>query len=166
MKNPRLQGIRELPSQSDLMTLFEYNPETGELKRRQTGNVIKARGRTGHLQAGIGGSAWYAHRIIWKMMTGEDPKGEIDHIDCDPGNNRWANLRAADRSQNSANRGRNKNNTSGFKGVRLHAGGRWAARVTVDWKEIHLGLFDTPEEAHEAYKIAAAWHRGEFARAA
>lgn len=158
-------SVRTLPSQSELLRLFDYDPETGALTRLSTGTVIRARGGTGHVQAGVANQVWYAHRIIWKMMTGEDPP-EVDHIDLNPGNNRWNNLRAADRAQNNANRGLNKNNSSGFKGVRLHKCGRWVARITVNRKEYHLGLFDTAEEAHAAYASAAERFCGEFARAA
>lgn len=155
-----------LPSQEELLRIFSYDPGTGELRRRSTGALIKARGGTGHVQASVHNKVEYAHRIIWKLMTGEAPPPEIDHIDCDPANNRWANLRASDRETNSANRGRNKNNSSGFKGAYLHKCGRWAASITVSWKKRHLGLFDTPEEAHAAYVEAADRLCGEFARAA
>lgn len=154
-----------LPSQEYLLRTFSYDPETGDLHRRATGRIAKARGKTGHLQAWCAGKVYYAHRIIWKMITGGEP-ATVDHADCDPANNRWANLRAASLAQNNANRGANKNNTSGFKGVRQHKCGRWVARITVDWKEHHLGLFDTPEEAHAAYVIAAQRLCGEYARAA
>ena len=165
MENLRAQRPVELPNQDELLRLFDYDPETGELRRRETGHVMRARTPKGYIQAGLNGKVIYAHRIIWKMMTGEEPPPEIDHVDCDSNNNRWSNIRGASRAQNSANRGANKNNSSGFKGVRLHQCGRWVSRITVDRKEIHLGLFDTPEEAHAAYKSAAARHCGEFARA-
>ena len=160
-----------LPSQEELMRIFAYDPETGELRRRSTGALITARskgrgGKPGHIQVSVHNKVRYAHRVIWKMIMGEDPPAEVDHRDCDPGNNRWSNLRASDRRTNSANRGRNRNNSSGFKGVYLHQCGRWTAGITANRKSYYLGLFDTPEEAHAAYAKAADQLFGEFARAA
>ncbi|TPL66647.1 hypothetical protein FJ949_09790 [Mesorhizobium sp. B2-4-1] len=56
------------------------------------------------------------------------------------------------------------NNTSGFKGVTVTPKGRYVARIKARSKHIHLGVFDTPEQAHAAYCQAANTHFGEFAR--
>lgn len=86
-------------------------------------------------------------------MTGIDPGKYVDHIDRNPFNNRWDNLREATRVQNR----RNCNNIRGRelpKGVHRH-GNRFRARIVVNRKHTHLGLFGTPEEAHAAYVEAA-----------
>lgn len=99
---------------------------------------------------GILGRSFQAHRIIWVMMTGEEPPEEIDHIDQDGTNNRWINLRGSTRRLNSRNIGLRTNNTSGIIGVGLHCCGRWRARIMIDGKEKHLGLFDDKFSAERA----------------
>lgn len=155
-----------LPDAERLSSLLDYDPETGELRWKKTGRVIAAKSKTGHIQVGFEGRVLYAHRVIWKLVSGADPSDEIDHANCDPSDNRWVNLRQADRVTNNANRRTNKNNTSGFKGVRMHKCGKWVSRITVCREEIHLGLFDTPQQAYAAYCDAANKYFGEFARVA
>lgn len=94
------------------------------------------------------------------------PEGlEVDHIDGDGLNNSRSNLRLATRTQNSANRGKNRNNRSGFKGVTFYKRtGKWMAQIGVDGKNVHLGYYGTPEEAAEAYDKAALAAWGPYAR--
>jgi hypothetical protein len=59
-----------------------------------------------------------------------------------------------------------KDNESGLKGVKWHRGAKkWQSRIFFQGKEIYLGLFKTPQEAHAAYCKAAKELFGEFARA-
>lgn len=51
----------------------------------------------------------------------------------------------------ASNRNRNTTSKSGFKGVRAY-GLRWQAKCTFMKKMNYLGVFDTPEEASEAYQ--------------
>jgi hypothetical protein len=88
----------------------------------------------------------------------------IDHRDGNRANNRWSNLRLATQSENSANRHRHINNTSGFKGVSLCKWGKWRACIEKNGRKIHLGMYDTPQAAHAAYVAAARKLFGEFAR--
>lgn len=92
---------------------------------------------------------------------------EVDHINNNgpKDDNRICNLREATKSKNQFNRGRTKNNTSGFKGVQFKKDiGKYRARIKNNLKDIHLGYFSTPEEAYEAYKEAALRLHGEYAR--
>ena len=57
------------------------------------------------------------HRFVFTLKTGEEPTSEIDHIDRNPGNNQFLNLRLATSQQQKQNHGKLKNNTSGYIGV-------------------------------------------------
>lgn len=93
------------------------------------------------------------------------PDSLIDHIDGNALDNRRDNLRLADHRQNGWNSAIKGNNTSGFKGVNLHrASGLWRARIRVGGEHMNLGYFKHPEQAAEAYRVAAQEHHGEFAR--
>lgn len=101
------------------------------------------------------------HRIILNA-----PKGiQVDHINMNTLDNRKQNLRLATSAENQRNRKIFVNNTSGYKGVHWKKQAhRWVATITVNNKDIHLGYFDTPEEAYEAYCKAAKYYHGKFAR--
>jgi hypothetical protein len=87
-------------------------------------------------------------------MTGEWPKGLIDHVNGVKDDNRFANLRVVDETGNSQNiRKPNRRNKSGFMGV-IFFQNKWRASITHKGKTHWLGDFKTPEEAHEAYLIA------------
>lgn len=100
----------------------------------------------------------YLHREILGF-----PNSEVDHINLDGLNNTRQNLRLANRSQNAANRRRQSNNSSGYKGVGWKADRRkWRAYITKDNRQIHLGYFDNPREAAVAYNRKALELFGEF----
>jgi hypothetical protein len=103
-----------------------------------------------------------AHRVIWKMITGEEPPRIIDHSDRDKGNNRWSNLRAATPAQNGANRERALP-PSGFYGVHKHKNkNKWVAQAGGKGTR-YIGIFDSPEEANAAREKAMREIYGEFA---
>ena len=107
------------------------------------------------------GKSIYLHRVIVGSKKGE----QVDHVDMNTLNNRMENLRIATAAQNQFNRGRPRNNTSGFKGVSwCESSGRWQAFIKRGGKSVWIGSFLTPEEAHEAYKLAVIEIAGEFAR--
>ncbi len=89
-----------------------------------------------------------AHRLAWAWVYGEWPLADIDHVNHDKADNRIANLRLADPASNAKNRGRQRNNASGRTGVHWHkVTSKWTAKIAVEGKEYHLGLFDSFEDA-------------------
>ncbi len=120
---------------------------------------------------------WYAQRNLISPKTGRRTTQHmqrfildtctaphIDHRDCDGLNNQRYNFRPCTHAQNFRNRGAQRNNTSGYKGVTWSAiKNRWLAAIQVDSTKMHLGNFRDPVEAARAYDAAAAQHFGEFA---
>ena len=157
-------------TQKRLKELLEYNPDTGAWTwcvrtsyRVRIGQFAGCVSSYGYLVIRIDDVLYGAHRLAWLWMTGEWPK-EIDHINGLRLDNRWCNLRLANRSQNVANTLTRKSNKSGFKGVTWYPSLRkWSAQITHEKKKIHLGYFDVPEIAHVAYLAAAKRLFGEFA---
>jgi hypothetical protein len=135
---------------------------------RSAGSYFMHRGEPKYWQVSVGGANLLAHRVVYLLVTGSDPaEMNIDHINGDGTDNRIANLRLATPAQNGWNRGLNKNNTSGCKGVRLYKPtGRWYATIWSKGDSIHLGYFATRDEAADAYAKAAEQLHGEFARIA
>lgn len=154
--------------------LFNYDPLSGALTRKvrtaqrvQCGDAVGWPNTFGHLVVCVKYKKYLVHCLIWLLVTGKWPKNELDHRDTNPANNRWVNLREATKSQNMMNRGAQSNNRIGLKGVSWHATmKKYRARIFVGGKEIPLGYFGTPKEAHAAYIEAAKQYYGEFARAA
>jgi len=103
------------------------------------------------------------YRMHRQIMGVSDPKVFIDHINGDGLNNQRSNLRVATCSQNGRNRGKTKDNASGWKGVSRDRN-RWKARLRHEGKLIHGGHFDTPIAAAQAYNTLALRYHGEFAR--
>lgn len=92
------------------------------------------------------------------------PNRTVDHINRNKLDNRKANLRLCEQRENTRNLSKKKNNTSGFPGVNLiKKSGKWKARIMVDRKGIHIGHYDTFEEAVEARKKAEIKYFGEYA---
>lgn len=90
---------------------------------------------------------------------------EIDHINGYGWDNRKKNLRGCSHLQNCQNRTKQRNATSQFKGVCWRKDcKKWAACITVMQTRLHLGLFDSEEEAARKYDEMARQHFGEFAR--
>ena len=172
---------KTLPPQHHLQACFTYDPETGEFRWRErprehfnkdtehrrwntryAGTVAGRLDNRGRRAVGIDGLFYQAHRLIWKLMTNEEPQ-EIDHRDVDPTNNRWSNLRVATHSQNAINRPIGPHSKTGFKGVYFDGRkNKFGARIQVDNKMHSLGHYDTAQQAHGAYCEAAQRFFGGF----
>lgn len=158
---------KALPSREELLRHLRYDPETGFMWRLGTAgirsrlNPVGCRTCRGHdgkpssIKIVFAGIPYYAHRLIWRMMTGDDPGTmQIDHINRNPFDNRWGNLRLADSSLNARNKG--SLGASSHKGVCFHARDkRWMATCWVNGKQKHLGYFKTEAEAAA---VAAPYH--------
>jgi hypothetical protein len=156
-------------SQNLLNILFIYSDE-GYLVNKITRGTAKRGERAGYIKDGdgyakvnINNFSYQEHRLIFLMHHGYLPEF-VDHINNIKYDNRIENLRAASRVENNSNRLINSNNTTGFKGVSFHKlTNKFQAYINTKGTRKYLGLFNTAEEAHEAYKKAAIELHGEFA---
>lgn len=153
-----------------VLRFVEYCPRTGEVRWKQThsrkavkGEIADYRATTGYRVVYLQGRWLYSHRIAWASAWGKWPPGVIDHINGDPGDNRWGNIRLANRSQNQANHKRRCDSSSGIKGVGWNKQqNKWQATVKLYGKVHHGGFFDTIESAGEAVKKLRLKVHGQF----
>jgi len=141
-----------------LRELFAYDPATGQFTRlvkggkRKVGSVHSA----GYVQMRVNREDHLAHRLAWLYMTGEWPADEIDHKNRVRSDNRWLNLRCADRSANSQNTAIRTDNAAGIRGVYwCEQRQKWCADIQAAGRRHRLGRFDTQEAAAAAYAAAA-----------
>lgn len=88
----------------------------------------------------------------------------VDHINRDVCLNTRNNLRLSTRSTNAQNTAVYKSSSCGYKGVSFHKRlDKWQARIQVQTKRLHLGYFQSSEEAAKAYNVAALEYHKEFA---
>lgn len=136
-----------------LRALINYDPATGVFTTKDGKIATGSPSVAGYLRVAVAGERHYAHRLAWLYVTGKWPEGDTDHINRNKADNRFENLRDVGRVSNAQNRlAPNANSSSGFLGVSWSkAAKKWAAGIKVDGRRRHLGLFETPQEAHAAY---------------
>lgn len=139
----------------DLGDIITYDPTTGLFKWLDVGGTshggkkkgwfVPNNNGGGYGRIMIKGKKYYAHRLAVRLMTGFFPEKDVDHIDRNPSNNKWCNLRCCDRTINNLNtRGKCVNKV----------GSKYRAVVTYNYKGYHLGYFDNEDEALQAVKKA------------
>jgi hypothetical protein len=179
---PNKPSIKLLPPVDFLRTCLDYTPETGELRWKQRprehfANTQMWKRWNIHRAGTLAGTQTtkyrrinfysgyrflcFAHRVIWKWMTGEDPPSDIDHKDRNPLNNRWENLRLATRVQAVWNRELPRK-INPHRGVFPMKEGKWRVRIRINGIQHNLGSFSSVEEAAAAYEAAAREIHGDF----
>lgn len=90
------------------------------------------------------------HRIVMKV---DNPKVQVDHINGNRSDNRKCNLRICSNQENSFNKYKNSNNTSGYKGVYYDKErNKWRASIQYNGKSLKSPKrYNTPEEAYYWY---------------
>lgn|SRR5215471_945547 len=157
-----------------LRELLSYNPRTGVFTWRITGwgpyirpgAIAGASRKDGRCVIRIDQQLYLGSRLAFLWMTGSFPRQSLDHINGNPSDDRWRNLREANHSQNGGNqRVQTHKLYSPLKGVTCDKrDGIYQAAIWFQQRRIHLGRFRTPEDAHLAYRKAARKYFGEFAR--
>lgn len=152
---------KSLPSIERIKELFLYDKEDGRFynKHRRVGTEADTLSPDGYLNLFIDGKIYRAHRIVWKLVHGTEPL-ILDHINRIRSDNRIKNLREVNSSFNVKNTYLERySNQEGFKGINKW-GNRFRARISVGDERIHLGMFPSKEEAHQAYLLAEQKYYG------
>ena len=139
-----------LLTQEKLLSLFSYN--NGELLRIN-GKRAGSKYQGGYRCISIENKRYYEHRLVWLYHYGYLPDCQIDHINQIKDDNRIENLRLCPRNDidNSQNQSIQKNNTSGHIGVyKSPTKGKWCAEIKVNKQRLHLGTFNTYDDAVKA----------------
>lgn len=156
------ESTKKLPTAEEVRRLFHYDPETGVLTwkiRRQSikindevgkGHVI---GSSGYRRVRINTVLYQAHKVIWLYLYGKWSFNQIDHINHNKSDNRQVNLREVTDQQSKKNRPLYKKNKYGAHGIRYRRG-KYYVGITIDKKQIHIGVFDTVEDAVAARHAA------------
>lgn len=140
-------------TKEQLLLKLSYFPESGTFRWKTTtrrGFVGKFAGhvnRRGYTSIRIGGNPYLAHHLVWLAETGTWPSKHIDHINRNPADNRFCNLRECTHTENMRNTARHENRV-GYSFDRTH--GKWKVYLDQpDKKRINLGTVKTKEEAIE-----------------
>lgn len=154
------------PPICEVMRRISYDPDTGVFTARVSAGRRKAGDRCGYadslgyMKLGFNGKWVLGHRLAWRIIKGEWPSGEIDHINGNPSDNRIANLRVATRSQNVMNTRRG--NGVCWK----HSRKKWQVLIKAGGRSHYIGLFADRSEADSAAAEAIRNLHGDFANIA
>lgn len=143
-------------TQERLKELLHYDPETGVFTWRKSQRVAGCSRKDGYLKVQVCNRQLCAHRLVFLYVDGFIPSRPVDHINGVRADNRYSNLRVASPAINSQNRTKaSSNNLAGLLGVSDGGSeGRFKARISAGGVSVNLGVFATPELAHEAYAAA------------
>ncbi len=148
-------------TQEELKRILHYNSETGVFTWKvsnsnniKIGDIAGCKRKDGYIIIRINNIDYLAHRLAWLYMEGYLPENKVDHIYRVEDDNRWVNLRIVSDQCSVRNRGEFKNNTSGVTGVSWYKGtNKWLAKITINYKIIHLGYFENINDA-----VLARWN--------
>jgi len=154
-------------TQERLKELVHYDPMAGTFtrikllkgSRAKLGEIKGYSKKEGHLKTCLDGKEYYLARLAHLYMTGSF--GEIiDHIDGQPSNNKWANLRNTTKRGNVQNQVKaHHQNKSGLIGAHFRKDkNKYESSITTNGVKKRLGYFNKAEEAHNAYVEAKRLH--------
>ena len=152
----------DLLTQARLKELMHYDPINGIFtwllspnNSVKVGSIAGSRNKDGYIHMWVNGARFRAHRLAFLYMEGYFPEHQVDHIDRNPSNNIWSNLRHVGKSCNMLNRGMDIKNTSGVKGICWKEDRKkWHGQIRYKGKQMHLGLHTDFTEA-VAHRLAA-----------
>lgn len=150
----------------ELESIFTLDRENGRILRMKPiqGRKDRENFKADYRYISIDGTQYFEHRLIWMLANRQHiPSGmDVDHINRDKLDNRLENLRLATTAQNRANIGKQRNNSTGYKGVFLDKG-KFRAKIKNNGSQRFLGSYSTAKAAAAAYDSAALAAFGEYA---
>lgn len=151
--------MRRKPHLGYIRRHIKYDPITGRLAwinpEKMAGRKVEGPSKRGYWTCWIGGQTHGSHRIAYAIYYGQHPKGQIDHINGDRGDNRIINLRDVTVRTNSSNQPKQRAGKL-VGGTYLKKENLWVAAIAIKGRTIRLGKFTTEQEAHESYIWALA----------
>lgn len=146
-----LARLREVLKYDSVTGAFTWRIKTSS--RAMPGQIAGTLRKDGYLQIYIDRACYQAHRLAWFYEHGVWPNNSIDHINGVRNANAISNLRDVTATGNNQNRRTAINNkTTGLLGASyVKSRGKYQAQIKVKGRQIGLGHFDTPEEAHKVY---------------
>jgi hypothetical protein len=144
--------LKQLLHYCSLTGVFTWKTDAGRIKK---GSIAGATDAYGYQVIRLDKVLYKAHRLAWLYSYGTWPSKNIDHKNRVKNDNRLTNLRDVGQSANTFNSGVRKNNTSGVTGVNwLPDKSKWEARIRVNYRIVHLGKFNSKDDAVAARKNA------------
>lgn len=145
---------KEAPDLGRLKDLLSYDGEIGIFVWARTRNKAPKGKRAGtvrpdgYRQIMVDAKCYFEHMLAWYFATGIWPKNDVDHKNMVRNDNRLSNLREATRSQSNFNKNVRKDSLTGIKGVRwCTQKSKWEAHAGLSGQRIHIGFYDSKEEA-------------------
>jgi len=133
--------------------VFRY--ENGRLIRKKTEKEAGYISFYGYRITSFKNKRYPVHRLIWWLLKGNLPKGQIDHINQDRLDNRIENLRDVTNQINNKNSTLRITNKSGYTGISWDKITKsWRCSITVAGKCINLGRYKLLEDAIAVRKEA------------
>lgn len=162
--------------------VLDYSPDTGIMiwkmrtdesflrsnygrtwNTRFAGKAVGCVNKNGYKHVNLAGKNRSIHRLVWAHYYGRFPNSDIDHANGNKLDNRIANLRLCNDSQNQANAKVPTRNTSGVKGVCWAKDTKkWQAQITWGGRQLYLGQFYKLKDAAAARAQAEKGIFGEF----
>tara|TARA_R100000458_G_C8272157_1_gene246969 strand:- start:2113 stop:2619 length:507 start_codon:yes stop_codon:yes gene_type:complete len=152
-----MTASKPLPSLPLLEEHFKYNPDTGLVRNKHTGNIIQRLDSKGkYIQVDFLNEVWQLHRFCYYLGTKKNPGLlQVDHRDQDKTNNKLSNLRLLSNAEQQLNTKLRSDSKSGYKGVIFDKkGNKWRAYITFEKKKIFVYRGDSLDEAIAARKAA------------
>jgi len=151
-----MSKAKPLPDLDLLNALFTYNPKTGLLFSRVLGRNLKGRtSKEGYLHIQIHKKEYSIHRVVWKIVHGADPTGEIDHKNGVRNDNRLCNLRDVSTRRNGQNQKCHREGHMSGTVLRKPTN-TWESRIKYKGVKYNLGNFDSEVIAHIVYMDCCA----------
>ena len=111
----------------------------------------------------INGKKHKRSRLMFLYVNDRFPSPCVDHINGNSLDDKIQNLREASLLENAWNHKKRKRRIDLPMGVRSMANGKFQARISCQGKQLHLGVFDNPEEAKQMYELKRKELYGQFA---